>query len=69
MTIFQEALVRAFEDELEKIAQIKSAVSKDTMKTVGLVGAGAVGMETMRRANNDRKMGRIMRIQQGQQGY
>lgn len=68
-TAFQEAVIQAFEDELEKIAQIKSAISKQTMKTVGLIGAGAVGTETLRRANNDRKMGRIMRIQQGQQGY
>lgn len=62
--MFQEALIHAFEDELKKIA-----VSKDTLKTVGLVGAGAVGMETLRRADKDRRMGKMMRIQQGQQGY
>lgn len=64
MTIFQEAVIQAFEDELEKIA-----ISKDTLKTVGLVGAGAVGAETLRRADKDRRMGKMMRIQQSQQGY
>lgn len=57
---YHEAMAAAFEDELEKIA-----ISKDTAKTIGLVGAGAVGTEVVRRAERDRRMGRAVRIQNG----
>ena len=59
---YQEKLAAAFEDELRKIAQQKLAISH---KTLGLLGAGAIGAEILRRANDDRRMGRAMRMQQG----
>lgn len=62
---YLEVLTSAFEDELVKIAKQKIAVSANTLKTLGLMGAGAIGVETIRRANQDRRMGRAMRIQQG----
>lgn len=64
-TQYQEIMAAAFEDELEKLAQEKTSMSHATMKTVGLVGAGAVGAETLRRAERDRRTGRMVRMQQG----
>lgn len=64
-TPYQEAMAAAFEDELQKIAQDKAAMSPHTMKTLGLLGAGALGAETLRRAERDRRMGKAMRVQQG----
>lgn len=58
-------MAAAFEDELIKIAQEKEAMEPATMKAIGLVGAGALGAEALRRAERDRRMGRAMRIQQG----
>jgi lactate dehydrogenase-like 2-hydroxyacid dehydrogenase len=57
---YYETMAAAFEDELEKIAMTSS-----TAKTIGLIGAGAIGAETIRRAEKDRRMGRMMRLQQG----
>lgn len=65
-TPYHLAIVDAFEDELQKIAAAK--LKKDHMKTLGVAAAGAVGYEGLRRANQDRKMGRMVRIQQNQ-GY
>lgn len=64
---YQEVMAGAFVDELQKIARQKVAMSHTTAKTLGLVGAGAVGWEAVTRANNDRRLGRQMRLQQ--QGY
>jgi phosphoglycerate dehydrogenase-like enzyme len=61
---YAQAMAAAFEDELVKIAQEKVALSPEAMKTIGLVGAGAVGAEMLRRAERDRRMGRAMRMQQ-----
>lgn len=58
---YEDAIINAFEDELQKIAVMK----KEHLKTLGLVGAGAIGAESIRRAENDRRMGRAMRLQQG----
>lgn len=62
---YQEKMAAAFADELSKIAQEKHALSNEAMKTIGLVGAGALGAEVLRRAERDRRMGRAMRVQQG----
>ena len=68
-TSYEEAMAAAFEDEMQKIAESKvSAMTPQTMKALGLVGAGALGYETIRKANQDRKIGRTVRLQQ-QQGY
>lgn len=63
-----ERIALAFEDEMRKIAQTKQALSVGTAKTLGLLGAGAVGAEALRRAERDRRLGRTVRMQQGQ-GY
>lgn len=63
---YQERMAAAFQDELVKIAQEKAAkLSPATWKLLGVAGAGALGYEAVRRANQDRRMGRAMRIQQG----
>jgi len=63
---YAQAIAQAFEDEMRKIAEAKKeAMKASTLKTIGLLGAGAVGMEALHRANRDRQMGRAMRIQQG----
>lgn len=64
---YAEILANAFEDEMKKIAQSKLAMKASTMKTIGLMGAGAVGAETIHRAETDRRMGKMVRKQQ--QGY
>lgn len=65
---YQEVMAGAFADELQKIARQKIAMSPETAKALGLVGAGAVGWGALTRANNDRRLGRQVRLQQ-QQGY
>jgi hypothetical protein len=53
----------AFQDELTKIAaHRKQAVSAGA--AVGLMGGGAALFEWARRMNQDRRMGRAMRVQQ-----
>lgn len=64
-TNYAEAMATAFEDEMQKIAAKKIAMSSNTMKHVGLVGAGALGALALHRAEQDRRMGRAMRNQQG----
>lgn len=62
---YQEILAAAFQDELMKIAEIGGRkLSPTTLKTLGLVGAGAIGYRTMSQANQDRRLGRTMRLQQ-----
>lgn len=71
MPTYQDVFVSAFEDELEKIAQAKQAAAPkpgNLKRNLGVAVAGAVGYETLRRANEDRKMGRMVRRQQNQ-GY
>lgn len=66
MSNYQEAVAAAFQDELMKIAEAKAGkLSPTTLKTIGLIGAGAVGYKTVSQANQDRRMGRTMRLQQG----
>lgn len=64
---YQEVMAGAFADELQKIARQKVAMSTGTAKALGLVGAGALGWGALTRANDDRRLGRQMRLQQ--QGY
>ena len=66
MSNYQEAIAAAFQDELMKIAEAKAGkLSPTTLKTIGLIGAGALGYKTVSQANQDRRMGRTMRLQQG----
>ena len=62
-----DIMASSFQDELQKIAQVKYAGAVPDKKTVGkalpMVGA-VVGWEALRRANQDRKTGRMMRQQQ-----
>ncbi len=60
MRSYNDAIITAFEDELTKIAGITPL-----QKTLGLMAAGGITFETLRRANQDRRMGRAMRVQQG----
>jgi hypothetical protein len=57
-----DAMAKAFQDELEKIANAKHAGV--LRKAAPAVAAGALGWETLRRANEDRKLGRQVRKQQ-----
>lgn len=72
MRTYQEVFASAFEDELQKIAEAKEASAasqfvQKNKKNLGIAAAGAVGYETLRRANEDRRMGRMVRRQN--QGY
>lgn len=62
---YAEVMAAAFEDELRKIAEAKvpNTIKAPSAKTLGLIGAGAIGYEALRRAERDRRMGRMMRIQ------
>ncbi len=63
---YAAAMAAGFEDEMQKIAQVKAAaLSPDALKTIALVGGAALGYEALRRANHDRRMGRAVRMQQG----
>jgi hypothetical protein len=62
---YEEIFASAFEDEIVKIGQAKVAALTPFQKTLGTMVAGGVGYEVLRRANQDRKMGRVMRVQQG----
>lgn len=63
---YQEAIAAAFQDELVKIAEHKSALlSPATVKALGFAGAGALGYHTVTQANKDRRLGKTMRMQQG----
>lgn len=63
---FVEKMASAFEDELKKIASAApAAAAKGSMLVPGLV-AGAIGTLGLQRAHRDWRMGRAMRMQQGQ---
>jgi len=63
---YEEVLASAFEDELTKIAKDKLSGLTGFQKALGLMAGGAVTYEALRRGNQDRRMGRAMRLQQGQ---
>ena len=62
---YEDVLASAFEDELTKIAKDKLSSLTPMQKAIGLMAAGGVTYEALRRANQDRRMGRAMRMQQG----
>jgi len=64
-SLFEDTLASAFEDELVKIAHIKLSGLTQAQKALGLMAAGGITYEVLRRANQDRRMGRAMRVQQG----
>lgn len=57
---YEDILIDAFQDELQKIA-----LDIKTVKKVAPLAAGAVAWEGVRRANEDRKLGKQLRLQQG----
>ncbi len=66
-----DVMAAAFQDELEKIAAYKQKVANSAPKggrgkVLAPMVAGAGLFELGRRANNDRKMGRAMRLQSQQ---
>ena len=62
---YHQAIAAAFQDELSKIAEARAGkLSPTTLKTIGLIGTGALGYKAVSQANQDRKMGRAMRMQQ-----
>ena len=73
MSQYDDTLTAAFQDELIKIAQIRLASATQTTgikpshKFLGAAVAGGLAYESLRRANQDRRMGRTMRLQQ--QGF
>ena len=69
MPNFVDVMASAFENELQKIAVAKQASGLLSAKLLVPAAIGIAGYETLRRANRDRKMGRMMRIQGGGQGY
>lgn len=62
---YEDILASAFENELTKIAKSKLSSLTPIQKAIGLMAAGGITYETIRRANEDRRMGRTMRLQQG----
>lgn len=58
-----KAFYAGFRDELEK-----DAVSPDAAKNLALLATGAGGALLLRRANEDRKIGKQIRQMQNQQG-
>jgi hypothetical protein len=65
-TPYQEVMAAAFQDQIMKNAEAKQAgLSPTTIKTLGLLGAGALTYRAATQANDDRRMGRTMRMQQG----
>ena len=64
-TPYHTVIVEAFEDELKKIAEAKglAGLVAKNKKNLGIAAAGAVGYEGLRRANEDRKVGRMVRRQ------
>ena len=68
MPNFVDVMAAAFDNELQKIAAAKHA-GLLSAKILVPAAIGIAGYETLRRANKDRKMGRMMRVQGGGQGY
>ncbi len=63
-----DAMADAFQDELQKIADlsnVKNALKGRVGKALPAAAAGALTYEGLRRANQDRKTGRQMRLQGG----
>jgi hypothetical protein len=69
MPYFVDVMAEAFNNELQKIAAAKHASGLLSAKILVPAAVGALGFEALRRANKDRKMGRMMRAQGGSQGY
>lgn len=61
-----DKMAEAFQDELAKIkiARLKQAAKKQGTGVLVPMLAGAAGFEYLRRANQDRKLGRSVRQQQ-----
>jgi hypothetical protein len=59
---YAEAIAAGFEDELKKIASSKMLSGKAGV--LAPAAAGIAGYELLRRANQDRKIGRQVRMQQ-----
>ncbi len=62
-----DVMASAFEDELQKIAQVKRAGWRPKARDVALVGGGGLAAIKGRQAIEDHRNGRLMRKQQ--QGY
>lgn len=63
-----DKMVDSFQDELQKISGaggLKDALKGRAAKVLPAAAAGAATYEGLRRANQDRKMGRQIRLQQG----
>lgn len=56
-----KAFYAGFRDEVQK-----TAMDAGTVKSLGLLGAGAVGTVLLHKANEDRKLGRQVRKMQAQ---
>lgn len=67
MSRLLDKMAVSFQDELVKIADAKAALNlakvKPTAKTLAIAGGGALGFEAIRRANEDRRLGRQYRLQ------
>ena len=68
MSDYVDAMSRGFESELQKIAQ--ASVGAKALKAVKsptflLPAAGIAGWELLRKANEDRKLGREIRVRSG----
>lgn len=63
MEDYAEMMSASFEDELKKIAHAKLKQAGEGTRVVPAMVAGAAGYEFLRRANQDRRAGRQMRLQ------
>jgi hypothetical protein len=69
MNDYADRMAASFERELVKIAEAKQAALAGAAKgAVPALLAGAAGWEMLRRANEDRRTGKMMRMQSNQ-GY
>ena len=59
-----EAELKGLPEDFPKLA---AKISKDSAKSLALLGAGGGGALALRRMNEDRKIGRMVRKQQAQQ--
>lgn len=63
MPTFVDQMSASFADELQKIAAVQTRKLGGLAKPLITAGAGIASWEALRRANDDRKTGRMMRIQ------
>jgi hypothetical protein len=63
MPTFVEQMATSFADELQKIAAAPTKKLGGLGKPLAIAGAGIAGWEALRRAEGDRRNGRMMRIQ------